>query len=1043
MTNCQCVSKAIAGVLYLAGMSSAVITWEYFYTNADPNYDNKTDYPDNTAFTAGMKAAWDAMTPTQNTALFLLKLTPPATWEKVYNLQDAFDIELSEVFAPDSYYVYLTKEIVEAMMASTDTAVKNALDDVQAVPHKIKLLPDLIKEQRAHAAETSMQKKVLIQLSPGAKANDKQAEGLAAGWEKAVRGVIDGQTLPTGGSQALFRAQGKDLIELSDVKGNEMLTSISVVASQPEAGFLDPELLFSSIDPVQPVAQPNLCWLNCSRRLSRGLLRRLNDEADDITQSGSPGSAPFKDAGLNGSGEVVGVGDSGLDDKSCFFNGANINLPRDQEPNFAMPKVIQYIAFADGVAGEANDHGTHVAGTVAGRCSVTAGQKYDGMASAAKIHLFDIGLAGQPSLRVPRNLATGMFQPAKEAGAAIHTNSWGANTPRYTSNSRDVDLYSWQNPEFVVLVAAGNSGAQGPRSIGSPATAKNCIAVGASVNPKGGGGANSHQNLADFSSIGPTADGRIGITVTAPGHPIFSAASLQACSITRMSGTSMATPAVAGTVAVVRQYFREGWWPSGFKTPANGFTPSGALLKAIIVHSGRSMQGTYRGANIQAQGFPSTVQGFGLVDLNSVLKINAVKADRGTVWQHSTKIGQGQASNALTQGATYAKTFTVTTAAKFKATLVWMDYPGSLNARKALVNDLDLTVAQGGITYKPNGLTGNARDSLNNVEMIEFDAAVGTVTVTVTAQTIASPPTGIGQPAQPYALVVSGQFNDPDSLVPTPAPTTAPPTAAPVPTTAPTAEPTNPPTGPTPAPTPEPPPVGPTEMPGPAPSPVSASGYTKLHSGSCSSQTPKMSVILDVATCNAAAAALSLKDTTATTFASAGRPQGCYLYKQSNLYLGTNPASTTGSDADGREQICQPNKQRYKVVRSGSCASQGMYAITNPQLCEDAATELGLADATLTVIRSRNKPEGCYYRDRIPGVSLFFATNPNNANNGASNQREPICATSPAQRGAGSGSYSGSNPFGGAGVMSNAVGSVAHMLPPIVALVSSLQCTLR
>jgi hypothetical protein len=994
---------------------------------ADAAY-NKADMnlPDNAAFKAAMTGAWSAMTAKQNTCLALLKLTPGEPYsEKVSAIQDEFEIELTEPFTADSYYVYLTNTMIEEIRNSTVTAVKNALDDIQPVPHKVKLLPSMTAEQKAHAAAGTTQKKVLIELSPGAKANDKQATTLAAGWEGAVRGNV-------AGSAAVFKAQGKGLIELSAVKGTEMLSSINIVASQPEARFLDPEGLFSSPDPEPPVAQPNLCWLNCSRRLSPQELRRLNDEADDITQSGSLGTAPFKDVGLNGSGEVVGVGDSGLDDKSCFFNGANINLPRGQEPNFAMPKVVQYIAFADGVAGEANDHGTHVAGTVAGRCSVTAGQKYDGMASGAKLHIFDIGLAGQPSLRVPGNLATGMFQPSLAARVAIHTNSWGANTPRYTGNARDVDLFSWQNPEFVVLVAAGNSGAQGASSIGSPATAKNCIAVGASVNPKGGA---SLQNLADFSSIGPTSDGRLGITVTAPGHPILSAASLQSCSITRMSGTSMATPAVAGTVAVVRQYFREGWYPSGFKTPANAFMPSGALLKAIIVQSGRAMTGTYRGQTIANSGFPSTVQGFGLVDLNSVLKINAAKPDRGNTWQHSNKIGQGQPNNALAQGATYTKTFTVTQASKFKATLVWMDYPGAVNARKALVNDLDLTAVQGGTTRRGNG--GNARDTLNNVEMIEFDAQAGTVTVTVTATLIGSPPQGAAAAAQPFALVVSGEFNNPDGPVPTPAPTNPPATTT-----------TQPPTGPTPAPTPEPPPVGPTEGPGPAPAPVSAQGYTKLHSGSCGTANPKMSVILDVQTCNAAATALGLTDKTATQFTGANRPQGCYLYKQSNLYLGTNPASTSGSDADGREQICQPNVERYKKLSSGNCAAQGMYPITSAQLCEDAARELGLADTELTTIRSRNKPEGCYYRDRIPGVSLFFATNPANANNGADAfSREPLCAASPQTGQQGSGPGGGTNPTapGGTGVVSKGqetAGNLAYMLPVTAALVS-LHASLR
>ena len=45
----------------------------------------------------------------------------------------------------------------------------------------------------------------------------------------------------------------------------------------------------------------------------------------------------------------------------------------------------------------------------------------------------------------------------------------------------------------------------------------------------------------------------------------------------------MSTPVVAGAVALVRQYFTEGWYPSGTKTPSSAYTPSGALLKAVVL----------------------------------------------------------------------------------------------------------------------------------------------------------------------------------------------------------------------------------------------------------------------------------------------------------------------------------------------------------------------------------------------------------------------------------------------------------------------------
>ena len=92
-------------------------------------------------------------------------------------------------------------------------------------------------------------------------------------------------------------------------------------------------------------------------------------------------------------------------------------------------KVVQYVAFADAVAGEDRDHGTHVSGSVAGKSPMggTLGD-YDGMAKDAKLAFFDIGVAGAAGLRVPNDLARNMFPLAYTAGARIHTNSWGSNT---------------------------------------------------------------------------------------------------------------------------------------------------------------------------------------------------------------------------------------------------------------------------------------------------------------------------------------------------------------------------------------------------------------------------------------------------------------------------------------------------------------------------------------------------------------------------------------------------------------------------------------
>ncbi|MGV3772195.1 MAG: S8 family serine peptidase [Verrucomicrobiales bacterium] len=537
------------------------------------------------------------------------------------------------------------------------------------------------------------------------------------------------------------RAAGNDLAALKRLAPKAVIKSSSRFGKVLEAEVLNTE--------VMNVAQSEaVLWMEPASSIE------LFDEAavHIIGGEAEEGKAHVHELGFDGSGVVVAVADSGLQD----------GVKEGMHPDLAgrVDAFFHYGNLED--ASDEHSHGTHVTGIVAGDGSTGEMDEYGylyGLGIAPKTHIvaqriFD-GLGGYEAPETFEQLT----RDAVRSGAVIGSNSWGDDTHgRYDISAmefdalvRDADSETPGDQQYILEFSAGNAG-PGERTIGSPAVAKNVIATGASQNNRFDMliYADGQEYMADFSSRGPTEDGRIKPDIVAPGTWI---ASLQSSSASDenswgpispnyqyQGGTSQAGPQVSGGAALFVQYYR---------SMNNGRTPSPALTKAALINSTVPLE-----PDSGRQSVPNMDEGWGRMDLTEI--IGSEKRFDYT----------DQTAN-LASGQVFEKHFVIASReTPLKITLAYTDVPGFPPAIPALVNDLDLElVAPNGMIYRGNQfLNGESvpqaqgSDSLNNVEGIFISAPeVGEYTVRVRASAVQEDARrDTAEMDQDFALVVSG-----------------------------------------------------------------------------------------------------------------------------------------------------------------------------------------------------------------------------------------------------------------------------------------------
>jgi len=416
----------------------------------------------------------------------------------------------------------------------------------------------------------------------------------------------------------------------------------------------------------------------------------LNDRSAAIIGAGPLATHNFVcPDGLTGKGQIVALADSGLGNGQMSDPHPDLKSQPGQ-----FPKVIMLKSFTDRKeTDDPNGHGTHMASAVAGTGAASSG-KYKGIAPGASIY-FECILNSQGEASPPLSIDK-LFQPAYDAAARIHINGWGGKNNAYLYSASQIDAYIRKHPDFLIIFGAGNNGpASG--TLTQQANSKNSLVIGASegVRPAFGPSEDNANQLASFSSRGPTSDGRLKPDLVAPGSGIVSAAAphiksnfITNTDYTIMQGTSMAAAVAGGAAALLREFFLKEY---------NLRYPSAALMKAALVNG--------------AQQLPdNTGAGFGRLDLcNTVLSLK----------EKSFLFDDQQ--NPLQQGQVSSYYYTVTGEDEpLMATLAWTDPEASPGAASALVNDLDLTVTgpDGKVYWGNDRFNKRLKDNKNNIEQV-------------------------------------------------------------------------------------------------------------------------------------------------------------------------------------------------------------------------------------------------------------------------------------------------------------------------------------
>jgi hypothetical protein len=472
-----------------------------------------------------------------------------------------------------------------------------------------------------------------------------------------------------------------------------------------------------------------------------------NDIAQWLIQSGKTDLRPIWDHGIHGEGQMLGIADAGTDtDHDAFKDSSRpvqvVQPSNPKPPDLQHRKVVNYWDFGSMSSG----HGTSTASITSGDDTPNGGNgQYNGMAPKDKLSI-------QGWSNIPNDI-TEFFNAAYGDGAKVHSDSWGNDNGRYDAWSIEVDQFTWNRTDFLVTIAIANRGPS-KNTISSPESAKNCVAVGAGAKDTSG-------DVDDYSARGPAEDGRLRPLIVGPSHEVAASAGSKNQYSNAGSGTSFATPSTAGGIMLIRQYFQDGFYPSGKKNPSDGFNASASLMKAVLLNGAVEMNGTGAHDNpYNGMPYPNVDQGWGFISLDNALFF---EGDARKLFVADEKAGINTGDSKEYQ------VYVESQGEPLEVTLVYSDYPGQPSASRNLVNDLDLEVTSpSGTSYKGNVFvksgsphqseTGGSFDTLNNEEgVLRYSPESGLWNIKVTGRDVPKGP-------QHFSIAATGALAPPSGV---------------------------------------------------------------------------------------------------------------------------------------------------------------------------------------------------------------------------------------------------------------------------------------